>query len=403
MMVTIYDRKTDSNPDEIVKLSVVSDTFFPNNKVSLLKSDLNYLFKKMPGNVQSSDIVIGNIEGVLSSTTGNANTSKIRLRMPFSFIEALKSININVASLANNHVCDYGEESLFDMIDTFKKSGIQTVGAGRNIDEASRSIVIKKKGIILAFLSFCCRTTNGQNYASTNLPGVAPLDLELVEDQIEKTKIKSDIVVVSFHWGREQWHYPSPEQIRIAHRSIELGADIVIGHHVHVVQGYEIYKNKIILYGMGNFLFDDIEGTKRGRPFKFRLRKENRESFIFQALIAKDGIVSGKIVPTYINQDCQVIAQNKLQKKRFMHNMMRYSKRIKDVAYLSFWKHHRISKICGFNPPDGPHHLQIRNILNNLISFRIKKIKATGKGILLYMKIKIYGLQPDEYSMTPYE
>ena len=198
-------------------------------------------------------------------------------------IEALKAAGFNVASYAGNHTLDWGPEAMIDTIDLLRGSGIGVVGAGRNIEEARRPVVMDVTGTKIAFLNYCTVLPN-RFWATESVPGVAPLrirtvyemylphqpgcpariftypyqeDLDAMLDDIRKAKSQADIVVLSLHWGlhfvrAKLAGYESP----VAHAAIDAGADIIFGSHAHVLKGIDVYKGKVIFHNLGNFAVD---------------------------------------------------------------------------------------------------------------------------------------------------
>jgi poly-gamma-glutamate synthesis protein (capsule biosynthesis protein) len=125
--------------------------------------------------------------------------------------------------------------------------------------------------------------------ATATKPGVAPLpSTGLLLAQVSAAAQQADFLIVSFHWGVESDYTVNPAERNLAHKVIDAGADLILGHHPHVVQGLEIYKDKLIAYSLGNFVFDHY-------------RRDWGESFILQVVIAKDGPPRGEIIPVYLS------------------------------------------------------------------------------------------------------
>ncbi|MCL1911918.1 MAG: CapA family protein [Leptospirales bacterium] len=148
---------------------------------------------------------------------------------------------------------DYGKEGLDSTISWLKANKINYTGAGDDLDEARKPVIIKRKGIEFVFLAYNGRPPESF-YAGQETAGTAYIDVRLIAEDIKKYKTKSNIVMVSLHWGIEHTLYPQASQIDLAHRIIDAGADCIIGHHPHWIQGIEIYKRKPIFYSLGNLL-----------------------------------------------------------------------------------------------------------------------------------------------------
>ena len=151
----------------------------------------------------------------------------------------LKEMGFDVVSLANNHICDLGDGGLENTIAQLKQLGIQYCGAGMNIEEASRPAVVSKDGITVAFLAYCIYDSPWLGYvkmAGGNTPGVCPLEITKVIDDIRQAKSKYDKVVVLPHWGKEYSYVPLPETIEMTKQMIAAGADAVMASHPHIIQ-----------------------------------------------------------------------------------------------------------------------------------------------------------------------
>lgn len=172
----------------------------------------------------------------------------------------LKTLNIDVVSLANNHVFDLGPEGIRHTIDVLDELGIKHCGAGMNIEEASKPVVIEKDNKTIAFVAYCDwrpETTGWCLMANKDSAGVNPLYDSHVEEQIKDLKLKYDYVVVIPHWGKEHTYWPTNNVYKMADKMIKWGADVVLGGHTHRIQPVVYRKGKTVAYSMGNFLFID--------------------------------------------------------------------------------------------------------------------------------------------------
>lgn len=175
-------------------------------------------------------------------------------------VNKLKTLNIDIVSLANNHVFDLGSEGIRHTIEVLDKMGIKHCGAGMNIEEASKPVVIEKNNKTIAFVAFCdwrLETTGWCLMASENSAGVNPLYDNHVEEQIKQLKSKYDYVVVIPHWGKEHTYWTTNMVYRLADDMLKWGADVVLGGHTHRIQPVVLRKKKCVAYSMGNFLFID--------------------------------------------------------------------------------------------------------------------------------------------------
>lgn len=175
-------------------------------------------------------------------------------------VNKLKTLNIDIVSLANNHVFDLGPQGIKHTIEVLDKAGIKHCGAGMNLEEASRPVVVELEGKKIAFVAFCDwrpETTGWCLMATEESAGINPLYDEHIEKQIKDLKSKYDYVVVIPHWGREHTYWPTNDVYKLADKMIEWGADIIFGGHTHRIQPVVLRKKKCVAYSMGNFLFID--------------------------------------------------------------------------------------------------------------------------------------------------
>ena len=198
-------------------------------------------------------LVVANLECPLTRCTQRTPKVGPHLKADPVTVEVLKQCNVDVANLANNHIMDFGEAGLLDTIDALTRAGIETVGAGMNLDEACRPLVRTVKGIRLALLS-CCETEF--NIAGDGA-GCAPIVERRVVHMIRAAKADgAKVVIVSLHCGSEHYPLPSPRIQRLCRQIAEGGAAAVVCHHTHIFSGFEVHEGVPIFYGLGNFIFD---------------------------------------------------------------------------------------------------------------------------------------------------
>jgi len=218
--------------------------------------DYNFPFLKINSILAAADIVFGNLEGAVSDKGYKAG-SIYSFEADPKAVEGLVYAGFDVMSCANNHMLDYTAAALEDTLARLSAVGILCVGAGSNIQEALAPKFLDVKGNRIAFLALADFTVASW-YATADTPGIAKATDENIKNGIDAARRGgADIVVVSFHFGNEYETIPSEEQKRLAHYAIDNGADVVVGHHPHVVQPVEEYKpGKWIAYSLGNFVFD---------------------------------------------------------------------------------------------------------------------------------------------------
>jgi poly-gamma-glutamate synthesis protein (capsule biosynthesis protein) len=244
------------------------------------KGDYKFPFLKVSQFLKKADLLIGNLEGPISDK-GKKVGSIYSFRMEPQVVEGLKFAGFDILTLANNHIFDYTKLAMEDTILRLKEVGIDYLGAGLNYEEACSPKVKEIKNTKVAFLAF---TNLGSPFwqAKENSSGICWLNEENLKRGIEKAKEKADIIVVLFHFGDEYKEKANSTQKYFSHLAIDLGADLVVGHHPHVVQEIENYNGKYIAYSLGNFIFDQnfSEKTMEGLLLKVLIEgKKIKEIF----------------------------------------------------------------------------------------------------------------------------
>lgn len=234
---------------------------------------------------QECDVVVGNLECVIA-TTGTA------VKKPWTFRADVKTIPLltkyfHAVSLANNHTGDFGHDAFLEQI-SLLSGKLPAFGGGKDLADARKPVIIERKGIRFALLGY--NEFKPRSFAATETtPGVAwSIDEHVLEDiRLARTQYKADLVIPYMHWGFEYEPGANKRQSELARRMIDAGADIVLGAHPHVTQGYDVYNNKLILYSLGNFVFDGFSepAAKQGWLVKLQFKKTGLQSW--NTIVAK--------------------------------------------------------------------------------------------------------------------
>lgn len=241
------------------------------------KGDYNLPFLKVADTIKDADLAFANLEGPISSRGANVG-SKYSFRADPRVVQGLQFAGFDIVSVANNHMWDYGPEAFLDTLSHLKDAGIAYVGGGYDFKGAHEGVVKDINGTKVAFLGYTNLLPQSVS-ATENSAGVSYLNDEQIIKDIQEIKNKSDMVAVSFHWGEEYQAQHNQQQERIAKAAIDAGASLVIGHHPHVVQEVERYKDGWIAYSLGNFVFDQ------------NFSKETTHSIILKIKISDNKIV----------------------------------------------------------------------------------------------------------------
>ena len=249
-----------------------------------------------------SDYTVGNLECPVA-TTGKALESKIYTFRAHPRVTAVLKGRFDALAVSNNHAGDYGKTAFTETLARIHAVGISTFGGGANLAEAHAPLWIEQKGLRIAVLGY--NEFKPRSFeAAADQPGVAwSEDSQVVADIRAARKAGADLVIPFMHWGWEREPAPSARQRQLARLMIDAGADVVVGGHPHVTQGVEYYKGKLIVYSLGNFVFDGFElpAAKRGWLLRLTLDKDGlRRWETREARMDEEGIphpVSGAITP----------------------------------------------------------------------------------------------------------
>lgn len=296
-----------------ILLSFAGDTMMAGRVADIVEQKgADYPFTDAAPLLEKSDLAILNLETAISDL-GDAKQKEFTFRSDPIMAQALKKAGVDIVSVANNHALDYGTEAFLDTLSNLKKQGVKYVGGGLNQEEAYAPAVMEIKGKKVQIFGFSRVLAEATWHAGVNHPGMASAyDHELVYKAVEPHLPQSDYTIVYLHWGQELSETPLPYQVQLAHGLIDLGVDIVIGSHPHVLQGMEWYKGKLIAYSLGNFVFTTSS------------LEEGRQSGILQVTLQEETIIP-QFIPMYIHQGGVWLA-DEAKSKQIMDRLRRLSK-----------------------------------------------------------------------------
>lgn len=225
-----------------------------------------YPFRQVRALLSQADLLVGNLEAPFTARntpTPHKSAESVRARRDYilradpRWAKALAFAGFDAVGLANNHMMDYQAEGLFDTLRTLEQLGIAYTGAGRSLPDARRPAVLERRGVRVALLSYSCILPLG-SVATAARAGIVPARgvgaEEAIRRDLEAAREQSDLVLVSIHWGKQLALFPDKVQRRLGRLLVDWGADAVLGHHPHVLQGMEVYQGKVIAYSLGDFV-----------------------------------------------------------------------------------------------------------------------------------------------------
>lgn len=247
----------------MVKILIAGD-FAPRNRVESLLEEQRFadIFAQVIPYTTESDYSVVNLEAPVVMEASSMPIEKCgpSLKCSINAVKAIKYAGFNMATLANNHFFDYGDSGVRDTLTACANEGLDVVGGGLNVSEASKTFIKEINGVKFAFIN-CCE--NEFSIATDQTAGSNPINPVRQFNAISEAKAVSDKIIVIVHGGPEGYRYPTPRMKELYRFYIDSGADAVINHHQHCYSGYEVYKEKPIFYGLGNFCFDDNELNRR--------------------------------------------------------------------------------------------------------------------------------------------
>ncbi len=279
-----------------ITLTAVGDVLLDRGVAKQIRAEgTDYPLQHSASLLKKADITFGNLECPLAKI-GRKVPKPFSFKADPSFAPCLKSAGFDILSLSNNHTLDCGRIGLQETMTTLRGQNIQWCGAGENRARAETATVIKVRGLRVGFIGFCEFVPEGV-FLNEAKPSIALTDDNRVRAALQKARGQCDVLVASFHWGIEYLNRPGKRQKHLARLAAGAGADLVLGHHPHVLQGIEVLAapNKrrcVVAYSLGNFLFDAPE----------RFVKATGDSMILQVEFDKSGVRQLQIVPMKIEK-----------------------------------------------------------------------------------------------------
>lgn len=283
----------------------------------------NELFEIISDDVKSADYSFVNFEfPIVLNNEAPIHKCGPNLKGQLASVDAIKYAGFTCCTLANNHILDYGEKCLIDTINSIERAGIKTVGAGADLADASKTLYLEKEGKILAVIN-CCE--HEFTIATETTAGANPLNPIQQYYKILEARQRADYVLVIVHGGHEHYQLPSPRMKETYRFFVDAGADAVVNHHQHCYSGYEIYNDKPIFYGIGNFLFD----------WKNKRESTWYEGYMVNLIFGSDH-VDFNIIPYVqcLDNNGVSLITNEESLKKFRHSIFKLNSIISDDCKL---------------------------------------------------------------------
>ncbi len=271
--------------------------------------DENLISKQILDFLHSADHVIPNVEGPVANAEQNTTQSGVQQLLHTidpKAVKVLDKMGADIWNICNNHIMDAGPYGIESTLNIAKELNVQTIGAGMNINEARKPVIIDEAGGIGMFgvgYQRACRK------ADVDKPGCYSWsDLDAIQNTINEIKSKCRWCIVVAHAGEEFTPLPSPYTRERYHKYLEMGADIVVGHHPHVPMNYETVGDKIIFYSLGNFIFDtDYQRSQHKTEFgiivklNFTEKEFSYEPMGLKIIRGDEKIVKDDLPPIFVD------------------------------------------------------------------------------------------------------
>ncbi|MDE0043776.1 MAG: CapA family protein [Candidatus Poribacteria bacterium] len=222
---------------------------------------VDYPFDGMRAIIATADIAIGNLEMPLGLTGAPIPEKDFTFIGKPQLARGIANAGFDVLALANNHMGDYGDDALLQTLEVLSANKLRYCGAGPDLQTARQPAIMKSRNVHIAVLAYS-KTYPFEFFAGEGDPGTVNGIAEIFVPDIRAARERANLVVVSFHWSGELVTEPREYQEWLGKLAIDAGADLVFGHHPHVLQGIEVYKGKIIAYSLGDFVFGSGSESK---------------------------------------------------------------------------------------------------------------------------------------------
>jgi len=282
------------------------------------RGSADYIYDEVRDILESADITVGTYNAVMSDQVEPVGCEHSWELVGSSVnADALQQAGFDVMSVATNHIMDCGKQScgktaFFDTLFHLRRVGIFPVGAGRNLSDAKKPVIVEVNGLRFGFVSL--GEVNERVFANAVTPGIAELTLENLKSAIAEAKESADVVIVLPHTGPEDYPEMTPQQNFWARHSVEAGANLVVINHSHIVQGYQWMGEVPVFYSLGNFVFDQVWA------------RDHQEGMILLVTFEGEKIIDFELIPTVVDQDGTVHLASGEEKKEILTRVEKLSK-----------------------------------------------------------------------------
>ncbi len=298
--------------------------------------------------LNDADFRIFNLELPIADSGKPIEKQGPNLIAPISSAHGIKKLGVDLVTLANNHIMDYGEAGLKSTIQVLTENKIGYVGAGENLTEAQKPYIIEKDGLKIGV--YAC-AEHEFSIARDNIPGANPFDLLSSFDHIEKLKQKCDYLIVLYHGGKECYRYPSPLLQKVTRKMCDKGADLVVCQHSHCIGCRENYNGSEIIYGQGNFIFDRVSNEYWNSSLLLMVDFQESMSVEYIPLEKTNGYISvtdsNSVLDGFMSRSEEIKREGVIEKKYADFAKMMFPGYVKTICGESFFRK-VLNKLTGY-------------------------------------------------------
>lgn len=301
---------------------LIHSTVYKKAKISKNSYDFKPLLNPVKPYLEKSDITMANSESIVGGQEIGVSTYP-SFNSPFEVADTLKYLGIDIVTMANNHTLDRGEKAIKSAIQHWDKIGVKHVGAYTSKESSEKIEVIEKNNIKISFLAYTygtngIKTPKGKEYL------VNYIDKAKIKSDIAKAKTISDVIIINFHFGNEYERVPNESQKQLVQYAVDEGANIIIGHHPHVLQPMDWITAKdghkaFVIYSLGNFLSGQQGNYKDiGGIINMTIQKTEKEND------KKIDILNINFIPTFVNKGFVVQPMKDATESDFSNHTKKY-------------------------------------------------------------------------------
>ena len=321
--------------------------FLATGDVGMNRENPDSIFDGVRDVLRTGDLVFGQLEPCLASVGSPACQCRLPMRGDPAGAGAIRRAGYQVMSFATNHCMDWGREAFYQTIQVLRQEEMQVIGVGRNLAEARKPVIVERDGMKIGFLGY--NTILPQDYwATPDRPGCAPMrgltvyqpiehdqpgtpcriftfphpdDLRNLLEDVEALRPQVDVLALSIHWGI---HFVpavlADYQRMVAHAAIDVGVDVVLGHHTHILKPIEVYKGKVIFYSMANFALDPPQAFAENldqqaqhqevmnlnpdwKKSKKKMPEDSYKTILARLILRDGGIKRVEFLPVQLDED----------------------------------------------------------------------------------------------------